>query len=159
MPSPRKEGEARARRTVRLKSSLNQVLPSESASRALRSSEDDVRLLLAGEDQDLHRGQAAAKPAQDLDAADAGHDHIEHQDVGLEAQGEFDGAEPVGGRTDRDAARMGLDHLRDQIADRRLVLHDQHPLLGRDAVRARRLEGLRVTGNPGRRPGDTDFAQ
>jgi hypothetical protein len=133
------------------------VLIHEAMDAGLHEGADDVRLLLAGEDQHLHRGQAAAEPAQDLDAADAGHDHVEHQDVGLQAQGQFDGAEPVGGRADRDAARMGLDHLRDQVAHRRLVLHDQHPFLGIRRRRGVRLDRL-VAGNPGRRPGDVNFA-
>ena len=106
------------------------VLVHEAMDAGLHEGADDVRLLLAGEDQHLRRGQAAAEPAQDLDAAHAGHDDVEHQDIGLEAQREFDGAEPVGGRTDRDAARVALDHLGDQVAHRGLVFHDQHALLG-----------------------------
>ena len=110
------------------------VLVHEAVDAGLHEGADDMRLLLAGEDQHLHRGEAATETAKDFDTADARHDDIEDQDVWPEFQRKFHGAQPLGGRANRHTARMGMDHLRDQVAYRRLILDHQHALLIRGRV-------------------------
>ena len=104
------------------------VLVHEAVDAGLHEGADDMRLLLAGEDQHLHRGEAAPETAKDFDTADARHDDIEDQDVRPQLQRKFHGAQPLGGRADRDATGVGVHHLRHQVADRGLVLDHQHAL-------------------------------
>ena len=88
------------------------VLVHEAMDAGLHECADDMRLLFTGEDQHLHPGQATAESTEDLDAADTGHDDIEDQNIRSEFQGEFHGAQAFRGRTDRDATRVGVYHLR-----------------------------------------------
>ena len=89
------------------------VLVHEAVDARLHEGADDVGLLLAGEDQHLHCGEAAAETAQDLDAAHAGHDDVEHQDIGAQLQSQLDGALAVGALAGEVTARVRVDHLRD----------------------------------------------
>ncbi len=134
------------------------VLVHEAVDAGLHEGADDVRLLFAGEDQYLHRGQAAAQTAQDFDAADAGHDDVEHQDVRAELQGQLDGAFAIGALASEVAARVGVDHLRHEVTDRGLVLNHQHAFLAIGRGRRRRFSVERE-GWTGSRTTDADFTQ
>ena len=134
------------------------VLVHEAVDTRLHEGADDVGLLLAGEDQHLHGRQAAAEATEDLDAADAGHDDVEHQDVRTELQGQFDGALSVRAFARYFATRVGVHHLRDQVADRRLVLDHQHAFLGGGYGRYERFFLERKGGTVGG-TADADLAQ
>ena len=68
------------------------------------------------------------QPADDAEAVQARHHHVEHQQVGAERVGQREGLLPVGRRGHLEArvAQAG----REQLADVGLVVHDEQPGLG-----------------------------
>jgi hypothetical protein len=84
-------------------------------------------------------GRLGAQPAADLDAVEAGHAHVEQDQLGAHLSREGERFEAVGGLDQLDA--LVLEGEADQLADRRFVIGDEDgrhgPLVLREPCRRR----------------------
>ncbi len=62
--------------------------------------------------------------AEDLQAADAGQEDVEDEDVRLELLGQGQALVAVRGGAQHAVSPAGFEHLDDQLADGRLIFHD-----------------------------------
>jgi hypothetical protein len=89
-----------------------------------------------GEEQDGGVGAVLAQPPDDAEPVEAGHHHVEHQQVGAELLGEGERLLAIGrgGHLEAGVAQA----RRQQFADVRLVVDHEQPGLGLLSARGRR---------------------
>jgi hypothetical protein len=103
---------------------------------------------VAGHQHDDGVATVRRDPPRRLDAADAGHVHVEQHDVGVECGRQFNGAFAAGGFARELEARRRSDRVARSAAEGGVVVYDQDaqhsPLTGRAGWRPPRVFRVRV---------------